>query len=434
MFEKYLLQFQSALNDEIRALRKSGGQKTFLSDGCYLGKRLDRYVYSFTADTELRFPDDTPVDLEYRGKKYKGTIVSIEGFELILGLENHLGDAIATAILFTAPWFLLEELKKRLEEVKNLKSANVSLALKLLGKTSESIPATSSQAHKILNKLEQQLGKPIEYNENQLLAIDKILSQNVSFIWGPPGTGKTKTLGMAVATLVQAGESVLVVAHSNAAVDVAMLSVAQYLQASPVYKNGLVLRYGVTNLSSLDRFPQLHVRGVLEQHNPALSSQIEQLEKQKKSLVRQSRNEKLSDLQRQQLKTQIALVKQKLQPLKEQLKEKEAELIRQANVVGCTLSKAAIAQEVHQRRFDAVVIDEASMAYIPHCAFISTLARRRVAVFGDFRQLGPISQADTEAAREWLQQDIFNEAGITASVKRGCTDPILVLLKIQYRK
>ncbi|MES1023386.1 AAA domain-containing protein [Gloeocapsa sp. BRSZ] len=195
----------------------------------------------------------------------------------------------------------------------------------------------------------------------------------------------------------------------------------------------MVLRYGVTNLSSLDRFPQLHVRGVLSQHNPALSSQIDHLEKQKKSLVQQSRNEKLNDLQRQQLKTQIAQVKQELQPLKEQLKEKEAELIRQANVVGCTLSKAAIAQEIHQRRFDAVVIDEASMAYIPHCAFISTLARRRVAVFGDFRQLGPISQADTEATREWLQQDIFNEAGITASVKRGCTDPILVLLKIQYR-
>ncbi|MES1023385.1 AAA domain-containing protein [Gloeocapsa sp. BRSZ] len=69
----------------------------------------------------------------------------------------------------------------------------------------------------------------MEYNENQLLAIDKVLSQNVSFIWEPPGTGKTKTLGMAVAALVQAGESVLVVAHSNAAVDVVMLNVAQYL-------------------------------------------------------------------------------------------------------------------------------------------------------------------------------------------------------------
>jgi hypothetical protein len=102
-------------------------------------------------------------------------------------------------------------------------------------------------------------------------------------------------------------------------------------------------------------------------------------------------------------------------------------------VVGCTLSKATIAQEIYQRRFDAVVIDEASMAYIPHCAFISSLAQKRVAVFGDFRQLAPIAQAETAAVQEWLQRDIFAQAGITARVNAGRGDSRLVLLQEQHR-
>jgi superfamily I DNA and/or RNA helicase len=102
-------------------------------------------------------------------------------------------------------------------------------------------------------------------------------------------------------------------------------------------------------------------------------------------------------------------------------------------VVGCTLSKAAIAPEIYERQFDAVIIDEASMAYIPHCVYAATLAKRRIAIFGDFRQLGPISQAETDNARTWLQRDIFEEAGIIDRVNRNQQDDRMVLLQTQYR-
>ncbi|BAZ02912.1 superfamily I DNA/RNA helicase (plasmid) [Tolypothrix tenuis PCC 7101] len=431
-YTEYQKQFHKALDDEIQALRKSGGQKTFLSDGSLLGKRGGQYIYSFTTDTELRFPDDTPVDLEYKTKRYSGILVSVEGFDIILALQKNLGDSISTAILYTSPWFLLEELKKRLLESSNLKLSNRNLAEILLGDKTET-NSSSSNSQKLLNQIEQRSQKPIGCNEYQKSAVDKVLNRQVSFIWGPPGTGKTKTLGITVAALVQAGESVLVVAHSNTAVDTAMKSVAQYLQGAPIYENGLVLRYGVATPGSLEEFPQLHVRGVARQQNPKLIEQIERLERQRRDLVKRSRIEKLTELQRQSIQNDIATVKQALQPLKEQLKQKEVELIKQATVVGCTLSKAAIAKEIYQRRFDAIVVDEASMAYIPHCAYISTLANRRIAIFGDFRQLGPISQAETEVAQEWLQRDIFDEAGITQKVNKGQIDLRMVLLKTQYR-
>ncbi|BBD63288.1 ATP-dependent RecD-like DNA helicase (plasmid) [Nostoc sp. HK-01] len=368
---EYQKHFTKALEDEIKALRKSGGQKTFLSDGRLLGKRGGYYIYSFTTDSEIRFPDDTPVDLEYKKTKYKGILVSVEGFDIILALEKNLGDSIPTAILYTSPWFLLEELKNRLLESSNLKGANRNLAEILLGDKNEpNFPTSDSQ--KLINQIEQRLQQPIECNEYQKSAVDKVISRQVSFVWGPPGTGKTKTLGLTVSALVQAGESVLVIAHSNTAVDTAMESVAKYVQGAPVYENGLVLRYGVVTPGSLKEFPQLHVRGVARRQNPKLIEEIERLEKQRKELVKRSRIEKLTELQRQTIQNDIATVKRALHPLKHQLKQKESQLVKQAVVVGCTFSKAAIAQEISQRRFDAIVVDEASMAYIPHCVYVST--------------------------------------------------------------
>ncbi|GAB4425560.1 MAG: hypothetical protein Kow0031_05150 [Anaerolineae bacterium] len=122
-----------------------------------------------------------------------------------------------------------------------------------------------------------------------------------------------------------------------------------------------------------------------------------------------------------------------LHPLKQELKEIEKTLVQQARVVGCTLSKATISDTVHGRSFDAVLIDEVSMAYIPHCVFASSLARSHTAVYGDFRQLAPISQADTASTRLWLDRDVFDQAGIVEVVDRGEKDPRLVLLAVQYR-
>ncbi len=431
--EDYLRQFNYALNDEITAIRSSGGQKTYVSDGRYLGKRNELYVYSFTADTELHFPDETSIDLEYQGRKQAGLIISIGGFDLIIALQDYIGESIPTAILYTSPWFLLEELKKRLSELSLRQDANKTLVAQLLAKATQTNPPNIERAQNLLKAVEKQLGSPINYNEHQLRAVGQVLTNTVSFIWGPPGTGKTQTLGITVAALVEAGESVLVVAHSNVAVDVAMLSVAKNLQRSPIYQTGKILRYGVTYLSELDKFPQLHVRGVVRQKNPRLIDKIERLEDEKRTLIKQSRAESLTLKEKERIKNEIEQVKRTLEPLYDELKQKESELIRASRVIGCTLSKATISSDVYQRSFDAVLVDEASMAYIPHCAFVSSLAKQRTAIFGDFRQLAPISQADTPFSRNWLERDIFDQAGIIEKVNKRQSDNRLVLLATQYR-
>ncbi|MCS6873039.1 MAG: AAA family ATPase, partial [Anaerolineae bacterium] len=162
-----------------------------------------------------------------------------------------------------------------------------------------------------------------DFDEHQLKAVEKILSSKVSFIWGPPGTGKTKTLGLTVAALVASSESVLIVAQSNIAVDMAMLNIAQNLESSQLYREGGILRYGVTYLSKLNDFPLLSARYVVKQRNHHLIEKIESLEKQRRELIRRSRKESLSVSEKERIDKEIMRVKADSAPLFTELKEKE---------------------------------------------------------------------------------------------------------------
>ena len=433
-FKSYQRDFSKALDDEIKALRSAGGSMTPVTDGHYLGVRGGEYLYSFTTDTEIRFPEDAPIDLHYQKERYPGTLVSVEGFDILLTIKKHIGETVAKAKLNTEPWFLLEALKDRLATASVSTTANRKLAEALLIAKPRSTPTSDEQFSDYCDRIATETGLPLKYNEHQAAAITHVLQHPVSFIWGPPGTGKTSTLGLTVAALVRSGQSVLVLAHSNAAVDTAMKSVGKYICQSSYYKAGMVLRFGIpTNKEVYKQFPKLNVRGIAKEQCSELFSQIETLETQRKQLIQESRRTGLSPLQKQQIEQQVARIREKLKPLRERFRSYESALVSKAEVVGCTLSKASIAKEIYERQFDAVIVDEASMAYIPHCAYGATLAKKHIAIFGDFRQLAPVSQANTTQAQDFLQRDIFDEAGIIDSVDRNIPDERLVLLKTQYR-
>ncbi|WP_148129290.1 hypothetical protein, partial [Dulcicalothrix desertica] len=59
-FQEYKKEFNNALDDEIKTLKKEGGQQIYVNDGIYLGVRGRQYVYSFSADRDILLPDDTP--------------------------------------------------------------------------------------------------------------------------------------------------------------------------------------------------------------------------------------------------------------------------------------------------------------------------------------------------------------------------------------
>ncbi|MDR0559297.1 MAG: DNA2/NAM7 family helicase, partial [Prevotellaceae bacterium] len=58
---------------------------------------------------------------------------------------------------------------------------------------------------------------PFGFNESQKNAVEKALTNKLSIIEGPPGTGKTQTILNIIATAVMRGESVAVVSSNNSA-------------------------------------------------------------------------------------------------------------------------------------------------------------------------------------------------------------------------
>ena len=105
-------------------------------------------------------------------------------------------------------------------------------------------------------------------------------------------------------------------------------------------------------------------------------------------------------------------------------------MIHEAAFVATTVSKATVDRAVYMQRFDVVIFDEASMAYVPQIIFSASLAKKYFVCLGDFCQLPAIVQNDTD---DRLSRDIFEYTGITSAVENNQGHEWLVMLDLQYR-
>jgi Cdc6-like AAA superfamily ATPase len=118
--------------------------------------------------------------------------------------------------------------------------------------------------------------------------------------------------------------------------------------------------------------------------------------------------------------------------INDQLKRVAQIIISEARVIATTLTRAYLRDTIQSRRFDTVILNEASMAPIPALWVAASLADRNVIAVGDFKQLPPIVQSKHEVALKWLGQDVFDIAGMTSAHKRRCPPPHFVALKEQH--
>ncbi len=119
--------------------------------------------------------------------------------------------------------------------------------------------------------------------------------------------------------------------------------------------------------------------------------------------------------------------------LNEQLKRIEEVIISEARIVATTLTRAYLRDTLQARRFDTVLLDEASMAPIPALWSAAGLADRNVVAVGDFKQLPPIVQSSHELALKWLGTDVFDVAGIKSAYEQQTAPPHFVALREQHR-
>lgn len=410
--QKRISLYITALQNEIEALRNYSSRNYTLASGRFLGNAETEFLYEFRLEDETRIVEDMPVEIEVAGDITHGTVISVDGDRIVLLLQNDLGDGIEQATLRTAPFFLLEQLIERLD---NLEDKDVETLEELFTEDSD-------------KEFEEDLTlDPKQLNEFQVGAARSVVKKPVSFVWGPPGTGKTQTLAFAAANLVALGEKVLIISNTNIAVDVALQKTLEYLQEENEYFEGKFVRFGIPRLPELEDFPWSLPQYVARDKNPGLYATIEKIETDIRSVMTRMRNPRSKRGLNQE---KLSNLREQLYGLREEAYGKESKIVQQASLVGCTAAKAAIASQVFSRRFDTVLIDEASMLYVPYVAYAAALAKKRVAIFGDFMQIPPITQSSTRVINI-LSKDIFRETKMHRYMTKE--HPRLSTLEIQYR-
>lgn len=286
---------------------------------------------------------------------------------------------------------------------------NTVALMKLLEDISESIIRKDLPLHKFLNGSTRNLAdvKHAQYpsyldgylskDKSQFNAFKAALDKDITFIWGPPGTGKSYTLAAIIMALHNMeGERTAVCCLSNVAVDQLVNKVVDIITVEePEMTRGEFYRAGRTQderlLATDFLYPDDSKSSTIRWKIKRLNAKIDNYKKVNK----QYSNEAIE-------------VKAKLKDAREELKEHTDYLINKVKVVFSTISNFVINKRLKDGNFDNLIVDEASMLALPQLIALARKVTKRIILVGDFQQLSPI----TVAGVPLLKDNVFKLCGI----------------------
>jgi len=385
--------YKRSLISEISYLRTTGGKHQHIYDGKRVEFKNGRYVYTFITDDELNYPDGTQISIWQGQTSVPGSVVGCEDFTIIISTGTDFGVDVPSLEFSAEPWRLMNSLVDRLDD--------------MLKNPSEIVRALICDGRKSIDYGNYKI------TTGQDAAVKMAQSQPITFVWGPPGTGKTQTLAKIALAHIEQGHRVLMLSYSNVSVDGAIMRVHSL---SKKKKPGVLLRYGYPRRSDLLDHEYL------TSYNLAIHNHPELMKERKELVIEQKKTPRTSQRYLQ--------IRKRLTEIRNQLTQEEKDSVDEAMFVATTVSKTVVDSTIRNSNFDVVIFDEASMAYIPQIVFAASLAKKHFICMGDFRQLPPIVQGNNSSH---LNTDIFQYCGITAAVDSGRNHKWLCMLDTQYR-
>ena len=322
--------YSKALHKEIRYLKCGRGKRYKIVDGIKINRdEKGIFTYAFELETELHLPEDAPVVVDtINGIHSVGTVLVCEDFQIMLLLNQELGDKIRIAYLMVEPWKLLEALDNK---ITSLNPQMHQLAIKLL-----------EEGPKIATT-ENILAVP----KGQVEVVRKLKKDNIVAVWGPPGTGKTYTMAQIAKNYIKQDKSVLIVSHSNVSVDGVVKKVVEIVKddMEAYLKSGKILRLGYVRDEELSRHPYATSFNYALTKNKIISVELDSLIL-KRDALKAKKKEKTEEYDN---------IEKKIKRIRNDIRKEERVYIEQAQVIGTTISRATV---------DQIIINKSLVAYI----------------------------------------------------------------------
>jgi AAA domain len=263
-------EFRTALRAEIEAAKGAAATAAIpLLDGRKIGRLADAFQYVFGAEAAISAQSDSPGELSIEGRPpAEAVVIAVEGLDVALSVSQDLGERVPRAVLRIDLVFPLRRLIARIEETGRKPNPAGD---RLLGAVS------ASGAPELIDDA--------LLNEMQDAALGSSLGRDITFIWGPPGPARTRTVGSIGAHLYRRRRSLLVVSHTNGAVDQALVEIVERLGADLAV--GALLRLGIPSDQRLREREDLLLDAVVGRRQQELRARQGELRTEK--LARQTR-------------------------------------------------------------------------------------------------------------------------------------------------
>jgi hypothetical protein len=429
------------------------------------GKRLFiyefHYVHPFAQGGESgsgdgQWADEIPVELQTGAQcsfrcgalVATGRIQHHDAVEqtLVVGLEQSVGDGPLEGRLTFDLTYLLKSLQDRIEKMHRKCEASAALMADVerfffgewnIAKPTE-LPALP------------EVTRAFELNAFQRQAVRHTLADEHHLVWGPPGTGKTRTLASAALTRVLSGanqdderQKILVLSYTNVALDNAVSAIIDAFKlvcpdASPAdiaERAGLVRLGPSTRLDEEERVWANAAFDRLAEGDRRFMVALATLEEFAGHVDSQSLKRRAArTLRRVHAREESGSVPQSVSEARRQLERRmnavEMRALDEAPIVCATLSQLHLrADDFIERNWTAAYVDELSIAGVARLVPVVEL-QCPIFGFGDFMQLPPIVRSSDKYARRMLGTHLFELLGLDDAESH---DGRRTMLERQYR-